>query len=460
MAVVIGIGRDGSERRLNVILMCCCLVLVLLLSGCGGSKVEGLYVAHTADGVQIKMRRYRPSPDADYSAGTPVVLFPGITLNNNQFHIYSPPWLNSYHYRLPADAPDWALNDPVIQEDNLKLFSLAHYLYRQGYDVWMPTYRGVGKGGYDSEHGHANTNLDVWCALDVPAAIEKVIGVTGKKPIIGGHSTGGLCSYLYLQGVTMDAAVVAAGEYLPHVTSSEALALQRNQQVLGFLGLDPAGIPFYPYSQLLDNENTFASLGRDALVDLDASLPWVMSVLPPIIVSGALDLTFKTITALADAFPKWLPDWANLFGGIDFWHTANMNGYVEDFHARMVISSFYMGVTAQYSDWAINGVFREHWQNGAENVDLVMPPDRVPEDGYYYYSDNMSRMTVPAFSVFSDSSALVDTDTMVGLLYESKTAHPLDDWIEVPGTAHIDVVNGNQAPTVSFPAIAEWLNSL
>ena len=436
------------------------LLFTLLLTACGGSGVEGLYVANTADGINIKMRRYRPDPGAAYSNGTPVVLFPGITLNNHQFDVHSPAWLNSYNYRLPDDAPEWAWSDAAIEKDNLKYFSLAHYLYRQGYDVWMPNYRGVGRGGYDSEHGHPNANLDVWCALDVPAAIEKVIAVTNKRPVIGGHSTGGLCAYLYLQGITMDAAVVAAGNYFPHVTSSTELAQIRNQQVLGFLGLDPAGIPFYPYTWLLDNPSMFAGLAQGGLVDLDAVLPWVMSLLPPVIVSGALDLTFKTITAFANAFPSGLPQWANIFGALDFWRTANMNGYVEDFHARLVISSFYMGVTAQYSDWAINGVFREHWQNGYENRDVVMPPDRTVGDGYYYYGDNMSRMTVPAFAVFSESSALVDTETMVGILFDGKTKDPRDSWIEVPGSGHIDVVNGNQAPLVSFPAMAAWLNAL
>lgn len=435
-------------------------VCSILLTACGGSSVEGLYVANTADGINIKMRRYRPTADDHFSEGTPVVLFPGITLNNHQFDVHSPAWLNSYHYRLPDDAPDWAKTDPVIQQDNLKFFSLAHYLYTQGYDVWMPNYRGVGRGGYDSEHGHSNSNLDVWCALDVPAAIDKVIAVTGKRPVIGGHSTGGLCSYLYLQGVTMDATVVAAGEYLPHVTATATLAEERNQKVLGFMAVDPAGIPFYPYAWLLDNPSTFASMAQGGLVDLDATLPWIMSLLPPIIVSGALDLTFKTITAFADAFPNALPQWANVFGALDFWRTANMNGYVEDFHARLVISSFYMGVSAQYSDWAINGLFREHWQNGYENQDLMVPPDRSEGDGYYYYSDNMDRMTVPAFAVFSESSALVDTETMVSILFDGKTYDARDGWMEVPGTGHIDVVNGNQAPRVSFPAIADWLNAL
>lgn len=447
-------------RPANRFMLACLVALIALLSGCGGAKVEGLYVANTDDGIDVKMRRYRPTSGHQYSAGTPVLLFPGITLNNNQFDVYSPPWLNSYHYKLPADAPAWAQNDPVIQADNLKYFSLAHYLYLRGYDVWMANYRGVGRGGIDSEHGHGNTNLDVWCALDFPAAVEKVRAVTGKKPVIGGHSTGGLCAYLYLQGITMDAAVVAAGEYLPHVTSSPQLALERNAGVKGFVGLDPAGIPFYPYSWLLDNESTFKALGQPVLVDLDAVLPWVLSLLPPVIVSGAIDVTFKTITAFAQAFPSYLPDWANLFGGLDFWRTGNMNGYVEDFHARLVFSSFYMGVTAQYSDWAINGVFREHWQNGLENQGRVTPPDRSEGDGYYYYEDNMSRMTAPAFAVFSDASGLVDTDTMVGILFAGKSAHPMDSWIEIPNSGHIDVVNGNRAPTVSYPALADWLDGL
>ncbi|HBO92204.1 MAG TPA: hypothetical protein DD667_02905, partial [Gammaproteobacteria bacterium] len=127
---------------------------------------------------------------------------------------------------------------------------------------------------------------------------------------------------------------------------------------------------------------------------------------------------------------------------------------------RIAFSSFYLGGIAQYADWGINGEFREHWQNGQENANLVVPPNRAPGDGYYYFNDYMSRMTVPAFSVFSASSGLVDTATMVDTIYNGKTYNSKDAWIEVPNSGHIDVVNGNQAPTVSFPAIADWLDSL
>lgn len=437
------------------------LCFALILSGCGGGGVEGLYNTTTADGVKIGMKRYRPTPNHSYRTnGTPILLGNGITLNNHQWDTFTPPYLNSYHYELPDDAPAWAKNDPIIQDDNMKYFSMAHYLYLRGYDVWMFNYRGVGRDDYASEEGHGNTNLDVWCALDYPAAVDKVRQVTGKKPVIGGHSTGGLCAYLYLQGVTMDANVVKQGEYLPHVTASASLAAQRNANVTAFLGIDPAGAPILAYEWLIDNAVIFDILALEVLVDLDAVMPLVMSLFPPAITSGAIELVFVIVGNLADAFPAWLPHWADLFGALDFWTVENMDPYVEDFTGRIAFSSFYLGGIAQYADWGVNGEFREFWQNGAENATLVLPPNREPSDGYYYYEDNMSRMTVPAFSVFSDTSGLVDTDTMVGVIYGGKTFNAKDDWMEVPNSGHIDVVNGNQAPTVSFPAIADWLDSL
>ncbi|AUM11893.1 alpha/beta hydrolase [Ketobacter alkanivorans] len=433
---------------------------VFLITGCGGAGVEGLYNATTADGVKIGMKRYRPTPRHSYRSGMPILLANGITMNNNQWDTYSPPWLNSYHYELPSNAPAWARNDPTIRDDNLKYFSMAHYLYLRGYDVWMMNYRGVGRDDYASEDGHGNTDLDVWCALDFPAAVDKVRAVTGKKPVIGGHSTGGLCAYLYLQGITMDANVVKAGEYLPHVTSSAALAAQRNANVSGFVGVDPAGSPILAYEWLIDNALIFDILALEVLIDLDAIMPWVLSLVPPAITSGAVNLVFTIIGNLADAFPSYLPHWADLFGALDFWSVENMDPYAEDFVARIALSSFYLGGIAQYADWGINGEFREHWQNGQENANRVVPPGRTPGDGYYYFNDYMSRMTVPAFSVFSSHSGLVDTATMVDTIYNGKTYNSKDAWIEVPNSGHVDIVNGNSAPTISFPAIADWMDSL
>lgn len=442
---------------------CLMIVALFVLAGCGGGveKVEGRYIAKTADGLDIKMRRYRPSPKHSYRSTQPILLFPGIVNNFDQFDVRSPLWLNSYDYQLPDDAPQWAQNDPTIQKDNLKMFSLAHYLYLRGYDVWMANFRGTGRGDFKSDDGHANTTLDVWCALDYPVAVDKVRAVTGKKPVIGGFSTGSMCAYQYLQGTTMDASVVKAGEYLPHVRGNAALAAQRNSQVAGFLGLDPAGAPDFAYNFLVDNVVGWDVLALEVKLDLDAVLPVVLSLVPPVIVAGATDLIFKTISNMAAAFPKLLPNWMDFFGAVEIWNTGNTNGYVEDFLVRIGLSSIYVGNFAQFADWGLNDFqLREHWQNGYENRDKLIAEDRQSGDGYYYYNDHMDLLTVPAFAVFSEKDGGVDPQRMTSLLFEGKTQHPNDQWMIVPGTSHIDVLFGNTAPTISFPAIADWLDSL
>ncbi|TNC89585.1 MAG: hypothetical protein CSH49_06505 [Alcanivorax sp.] len=448
-----------NDRALGLILV----AVLMLLAGCGGGVdgVEGRYVAKTDDGLDIKMRRYRPSNEYRYRSGQPVLLFPGIVNNFDQFDVRSPLWLNSYNYQMPSDAPQWAKDDPIVQKDNLKMFSLAHYLYLRGYDVWLGNFRGTGRGDFKSDNGNGNTTLDVWCALDYPAAVAKVRAVTGRKPVIGGFSTGAMCAYQYLQGTTMDASVVKAGEYLPHVRGSTTLAAQRNNQVAGFLGLDPAGAPDFAYNFMVDNAIGWDLLALEVKMDLDAVLPVVLSLVPPIVVAGATDIIFKTISNMADAFPVLLPGWMDLFGAIEIWNTANTNGYVEDFMVRIGLSGFYIGNIAQFADWGLNDFqLREHWQNGYENRNRLIAVDREAGDGYYYYNDHMDRITVPAFAVFSESNGGVNPERMSNLLFAGKTQHPNDQWMVVPGTSHLDVLVGNTAPTVSFPAIADWLDSL
>ncbi len=447
------------NSRLGLLLYFC---LVLLLSGCGGKDnlADGLHHAYTEDGIRLGMRHYRPSPTHQFRSGRPILLFPGIVNNINQFDVRSPLRPGDYGYRLPDDAPQWAKDDPTIQQDNIKFYSLAHYLYLRGYDVWMANFRGVGRDEYASAKGHSNATLDVWCLLDYPAAIDKVIEQTGKSPVIGGFSTGAMCAYQYLQGATLNADIVKQGEYIPHVTASEALAKERNNKVAGFIGLDPAGAPKLAYNFVVNSPLGWGLLTQNGLLNLDKVLPIVLPLLPPIVLAGATDLIFKTISNMADAFPNFLPSWADLFGALQIWSTGNTNGYVEDFMVRHVLSSCYIRGLGQFAEWGINGEVREHWQNGLENHQDLVPNTPEDNDGYYYYGDDLDRMTVPAFTIFSASSAAVDTNKMVDLIYANKAYHPLDNWMEIPGTAHIDLVLGNHAPYVSFPAIGDWLDSL
>lgn len=325
----------------------------------------------------------------------------------------------------------------------------------------MVNYRGIGRGDFESEKGNNRTNLDVWAALDAPAAIDAVIDITGKKPVIGGHSTGGLVSYLYLQGVYMDADAVEDGDYVPHMQSSAALARERNRNVAGFLGIDPAGVPPLPFEALLDNPLIWSILSQRWYVDFDYVVgEIIMPLLPPVLTSGTVSLIFTLVSEAADAFPRVLPEYLDLFGALNVWQVDNMNRYTEDYVGRMTLSSLYLRIISQYADWGINGSFREHWMNGEENKTLINPPSPSNNDGYFNYGDHMDRMTVPALSFFSESSGAVDTETMVEILYDGKTFHPHDEWMEITGTGHVDIPLGDDAPGIMFPAIGEWMEGL
>lgn len=203
---------------------------------------DGLYEAACADGVVIRMRRYRPTPEAPFRNGCqPVLLFPGILENINQFLPSSnaaPECAKRYKgMKLRTPLASWAQNDPFIAADPMLYFSLAQFLWNQGYDPWFANYRGIGRGVFKSDGLKGDkVTLDTWATLDTPAAINKVIEVTGLKPVIGGHSTGGLVSYAFLQGATVDPDELTearSGGYNPHVKSDPELSRQRHMLVRG-----------------------------------------------------------------------------------------------------------------------------------------------------------------------------------------------------------------------------------
>ncbi|HQP32019.1 MAG TPA: alpha/beta fold hydrolase, partial [Deltaproteobacteria bacterium] len=183
----------------------CCLSCLWLADP--AMAADGLFSTVTDDGVTLKMLRYRPVPGATFREdGQPVLLFPGIVCNMNAFLSHTPDErIHDYAgMTLPTPIADWAKDDPTIQADPMRYYSLAHYLWLKGYDVWLANYRGTGRGEFKSDKGNLMTNNDVWGILDVDACVKKVVEVTGKAPFIGGHSTGGFSCYAYLQGASFD----------------------------------------------------------------------------------------------------------------------------------------------------------------------------------------------------------------------------------------------------------------
>ncbi len=201
------------------------MVSVVLLAGsvlwCGGCRSMDLHDGEvevtefrpqTADGWEIELKRYRAGrPD---SGRLPVILCHGRTSNGKT----------------------WDMTPEL---------SLARYLARQGYDVWVPNLRGTGtssKTGFaviremltlrvDNARQLVNVprianparfgwTFDDYCFQDLPAIIDTVKRESGQQRVLWvGLSMGGMVIFPYLDHAERDAVAgfVALGSpvYMP-----------------------------------------------------------------------------------------------------------------------------------------------------------------------------------------------------------------------------------------------------
>jgi hypothetical protein len=255
----------------------------------------------------------------------------------------------------------------------------------------------------------------------------------------------------------MDNDEVMAGKkadptYLPHVKMSAQLAKERNASVKGYLALDPAVVP--PLPSTLNKEGLWKILYKPILLPLDAIMETLLvdSKSTGTGMSEFMDKVFDKLNANMDYSPG--------MEMLHFWETSNMDPYVLDYFMRYAVTNMYIRIMAQYADWGLNHVMREGYTNGRENVGVVVPQPRKEGDGYYYYEDHMANITTPIFCLLSEYSGLVSSGIVLDYLIEAKTPNPLDQYYEVPGTAHADLPAGIQAPTIMFPMIRDWLSKI
>jgi len=173
---------------------------VLLAYGRSIARVEPLAVERIPfaaevkiwEGTQIKLNGFRLP---QRTAAQALILWPGFTQNGFVFDLF------------PGTG------------------SLAEYLWRRGFDVWVFHTRGTGASG-----GRAyRASLDDFAAFDLPAAIRFVSAKLDAPPIFVGHSMGGICALLSAMGLER----LPAG---PTRLSDDAAA-QRQQALAGLVTL-------------------------------------------------------------------------------------------------------------------------------------------------------------------------------------------------------------------------------
>ncbi len=450
-------------------------------------NTQGIYSATADDGGTIYLYRYAPQTNEApefRTRGTPVVIFTGILVNINQFLSCTPADMKKAYENVDipsvSSAPAWTLNkeqtdyETSIKADRMRYYSLAHYLWLQGYDPWLVNYRDTGRIPIHSEGNNDRSlnTLDTWAALDAPAAIARVKEITGKRMFIGGHSTGGLVAYAYLQGTYLDCGNAATAwlkragcksrfalGYHPHVKSSVSLAKTRNADVKGFIGIDPAGVPWLP--DYLDSTIFWMVAGSEMFLPLDFISDKFFQLLPSMLIYTSTDMVFGLINTAAS---EDVED-PNLFNYVNFWLAENMDPLMGDWLVRYGVSGASTRSLGQYMDLGLKNVIREHYLNGNENFMSPKwmkgsPTPHPGNDGYYYYSENMSRMTVPMIVFSSITGALVSPQATYEFIISKKTPTAYDRWYVIDGTAHVDIVMGKKAPTVLFPRLGAWLKTV
>jgi hypothetical protein len=155
----------------------------------------------------------------------------------------------------------------------------------------------------------------------------------------------------------------------------------------------------------------------------------------------------------------------NPFNYMNFWLVENMDPLMEDWLVRYSVSGASARSLGHYMDMGLNNDLREHYLNGKENVlgtkwiNGGRPPN-PGRDGYYYYSENMSRMTVPLIVFSSSTNALVSPQATYDFIISKKSPTAYDQWYLIGGTAHVDIAMGKKTPTVVFPHLGVWLKTV
>ncbi len=425
-----------------------------------------VYTARTDDGITIKLLRYHPPGQTANIQAQPVLLFPGILCNMEEFMQHTPAKLKNLYSEeniLPSNLANWAKDDTMIKQDPMLYYSLAYYLWKKGYDVWLINYRGTGIGDMKSDVGLWRASLDTWAIYDTKAAILKVYSVTGKHPIIGGHSTGGLVSYVYLQGTEFKKTWLCYFHvpWCKRVVSESGLVKERNgeiegpQTVLGVVALDPAMIP--PLPQSLDKWVNWALLDPPIYVDLRKLIGLLQK--NNTVWNYSLMTTEDLNRAIYDAGENY-GKYSEFLKDLMMMNPNDLNGDLTDFLIRYVADSFYTQMFAQYGDFGLRHTVREYFENGGRGY-LVEPPKPGPgHDGYYYYIKNMYKIRVPFITILSQSDSLVAANEVIKDLMEAKTHNSLDEYYIIDGTAHVDLPFGLKAPSEIFPKIGSWLEKV
>jgi pimeloyl-ACP methyl ester carboxylesterase len=324
--------------------------------------------------------------------------------------------------------------------------SLARHLSAAGFDVWLGNFRGHGRRPHRSGAGDRAARIDDYGLLDVPALVDRVRRVTGRQPLVVGHSMGGVATLMCLLGATYD----GQGRVVVDPRRAEA----RQQAVAGaVLVAVPPGLRWDARPGLATwlrgdkwecNPLLQSVLTRRSVRGLLERLP--LDVFP----TGGVARAVDRAAALPGPFGLLGAAFVHVGGAAvsnalahTLWNPHNMDRALVEAETRHTLEDASRPVLRQFVDWIAHGTMREFTTDDPKRPPLV-------------YADHLGAVQVPVLMVAGALDRVVPPSQVVrhGLRNIGSADRSL---LVLPGFGHNDLRVGVAAPTALYPRIADWL---
>ena len=323
-------------------------------------------------------------------------------------------------YRMPRPGAQSLILWPGFSQSGFvyDLFpgsaSLAEYLHRRGFDVWIFHPRGT--GGSDGRRTRAS--LDDYAACDVPAIISFVAARVSTPPIFVGHSQGGISAILSLMGAEL------RGDGT--IRLSDEAARSRQEQLSGLVTL--GSFPSFVFAEESDLQR-FVRLGipiRFFGRTFRISLRPLLSIARAVPFLGVpISAPFRRALAASVALRVLtLPIFAvlEMAGRLRAWeflyHIPNVSTAARRKLFFSTIEGTFTGILEQYYDAVYHGAMRSR-------------------DGRVNYSDHYASLRLPVSFVAMELDGFVDETSMVKLMVD-RVASQVKFVTHVPGLGHED----------------------
>jgi len=346
----------------------------------------------TADGLTLRLKRYA-NP-----GGSPVILTHGFGGNG-------------FTFDLPREGRNMAV-----------------HLAREGFDVWIPHFRGCGRDPYVSDAGDWRHSMDHLAIYDAPAIVDGVTDETGKRAFWIGHSMGGLVLYMYLQG--------ARFENGNTVVSDPSLVVSRHQKLFGAATMGAPSVFCWPIDDP-DRKGVNFETGRKAVKSYISMMLAKEQVSPRVYRTGSRIGLLKRHPRLIMAITR-----SPLAAGA--YHRPNTD----------------RETTTSLALWGRDDVSAGMWVQRLWSLldgDLRQYPPSAPGARPYNYAENMRKITLPIFFITGEKDFSPAAVKRYG--YESVSSE-MREYVQLPGYGHVDMLIGSDVETDVFPLVADWIKEV